>query len=368
MKNTKIKLFCLILFPFSLLINHLLSKYPHIVDIYYSSGINKFFIQMLSTITGIFPFSLFEIGLFIIVPLVIFYVFYNIIKICQERKKRKVRLLNFLLTLSASCSLIYFLFLSTWGLNYNRPHLSKTINLPTKKYTTEELSELYAYLIYEVNSLSNYTVRSEEDYMIIPGDNKDILKRARLGYINASKYFPNLAGNYGDPKPILASEFMNYTGIAGIYFPFTAEPNVNIALVDSSIPSTAMHEMAHQRGYANEDECNFIAFLTCSMHPDVDYRYSGYLLALNYTASALAKNNSNTLAVLNQDLSPRVRNDLSHLRNYNKRYEGKIETISLKVNDTYLKANGIADGEKSYGRMVDLLLSYYQLYIKKETS
>ena len=29
------------------------------------------------------------------------------------------------------------------------------------------------------------------------------------------------------------------------------------------------------------------------------------------------------------------------------------------VNDSYLKANGQADGVKSYNRMVDLLVAYY---------
>lgn len=348
--------------------NYLFSKYPKIVDTYYSSGVNKAFIQLLSNITGIFPFSLFEIVLLVIVPLCIFYTFYRLIKICQSSKKRLLLAFNFLLTVLSSLSLIYFLFPSMWGFNYNRPRLSQTLNLATKKYTTEELAELYAYLVHESNTLSNYTVRSEEDYMILPEDNIEILKRAHLGYINASLYFPSLGGNYGNPKPILASELMNYTGIAGIYFPFTGEPNVNVALVDSSIPSTAMHEMAHQRGYANEDECNFIAFLTCSMHPDIEYQYSGYLLALNYTASALAKHDPNKLSVLNQDLSPKVLNDLIHHKNHHKKYEGKVEAISMKVNDTYLKANGVSDGEKSYGRMVDLLLSYYQLYIKKDIS
>jgi hypothetical protein len=33
-----------------------------------------------------------------------------------------------------------------------------------------------------------------------------------------------------------------------------------------------------------------------------------------------------------------------------------VSTVSNKVNDTYLKANAQADGVKSYGRMVDLLL------------
>ena len=36
-----------------------------------------------------------------------------------------------------------------------------------------------------------------------------------------------------------------------------------------------------------------------------------------------------------------------------------ISKVSSKINDSSLKSNGVSDGEKSYGRMVDLLLSYY---------
>ena len=38
-------------------------------------------------------------------------------------------------------------------------------------------------------------------------------------------------------------------------------------------------------------------------------------------------------------------------------YEGPIQDISNAANDTYLKANDQADGMRSYGRMVDLLLA-----------
>ena len=38
--------------------------------------------------------------------------------------------------------------------------------------------------------------------------------------------------------------------------------------------------------------------------------------------------------------------------------------MASKINDTYLKSNGVYDWEKSYGRMIDLLLEYYFQEIK----
>ena len=32
------------------------------------------------------------------------------------------------------------------------------------------------------------------------------------------------------------------------------------------------------------------------------------------------------------------------------------------INDTYLKANGVEEGTQSYGKVVDLLLTYYNLW------
>ncbi len=80
-------------------------------------------------------------------------------------------------------------------------------------------------------------------------------------------------------KPVQLSHWWSYTGITGMYFPFFAEANVNIDVPDSGIPATAAHELAHTRGFAREDECNFLAYLACIHHSSGDVRYSGYLSA-----------------------------------------------------------------------------------------
>ena len=48
----------------------------------------------------------------------------------------------------------------------------------------------------------------------------------------------------------------------------------------SFLPSTIVHEMAHQRGIASEQECNFIAIAVSLASGDPVYRYSGLLMEM----------------------------------------------------------------------------------------
>ena len=99
--------------------------------------------------------------------------------------------------------------------------------------------------------------------------------------------------------------------------------------------------------------------MTCIHHPDPDFIYAGYLSALNYTNVALAKVDSESLIELNAQLSDGVRRDMRYLNEFWAQYEGKVEETFNSMNQTYLTLNGIKDGVRSYGRVVDLLLAYY---------
>lgn len=364
MKTTKIKLLCLIFFPLGLLLNYLFTLYPYESETIYSLKINKIFIQNLSHMTSIFPFSLFEILLYVIIISIPLYIIITFRKSLKHTQTWSALLGHFILNSSALLSIFFFCFILFWGLNYNRPALKISNGPNISKHSQAELAQLYSYLITEANLLREETEEDSAGLMRLSSHYRDVFKRASIGYDEVSKLFPDLGGTYGTPKPILASNLMNYTGITGIYSPFTGEANVNVSILDMFIPSTTTHEMAHQRGYAYEDECNFIAFLTCISHPDIDFKYSGYMLALAYTSSTLAENNLLLLKELNQELSPKVRADIQAHNAFWDDYEGGIEVLSSAINDTYLKANGVADGEESYGRMVDLLLDYYVVHIK----
>ena len=359
MNSYKRQLLCIGLGIVIALLRALLSTFPTVIDTYYSKGINKWWIEQLSRLSALFPFSIFELLIYIaIVVFVAALIFYSI-KLIQNHKKWGSLILQYLLNLLAAFSIGYCIFILFWGLNYDRPSLEADFSLASEGHDPEELIALYEQLIQQVNEARLNTRENEQGIFIANGSYHDIFKRAPIGYEHAAQTYPVLSGTYGLAKPILTSKLMNYTNITGIYSPFTAEANVNVAVPDSTLLFTTMHEMAHQRGYASENEANFIAFLTCIHHPDPDFIYAGYLSALKYTNVALAKVDSESLIELNAQLSDGVRRDMRYLNQFWAQYEGKVEETFNSMNQTYLTLNGIKDGVRSYGRVVDLLLAYY---------
>ena len=366
----KLKLLSLLLFPLSILINTICSKYPYFIEKYYSTTINKLIVETLSKITSVVPFSIFEIILYLVVISIFLFIIYFVYTIIKYPKKLKSFIKNSILNILSIISILYFLFIILWGLNYNRLTLEITIidnyNLKYNKSITkveknnEDLKNLYIYLIEKSNE-TRKLVKTDKNIMKTNSDYKGIIKRASLGYENITYIFPNISENYGNAKYILSSNLMCYTGITGIYFPFTGEANINVGVPNLYIPSTTLHEMAHQRGYASEDEANFIAYLASINHPHIDFKYSGYILAWNHTANALYKVDYEAYAELSKNISEDVLNDLKNNSEFWNKYEGKIDKISSKFNNSYLKANGVKEGTANYGKMVNLLLTYYKL-------
>lgn len=345
---------------------------PTALTFYFSSGIGQYLPQLLSQLTGVFPFSIAEFGLYLLILLGLLALLFTLYRSFSTPKNSFKYISHFCLNFISILFCFYFLFMITWGLNYYRPLISETLSFTSVPYKTEDLGNLYRYLVQKTNALREEVNENEAGVMHLEGSYEDVFERAYLGYeaflsSPLGNYFSHLKGSYGNPKPLALSKAMTYTGITGVYSPYTGEANVNTAILDAFLPSTTMHEMAHQRGYANEDECNFLAFLTCDAHPDPDFAYSGYLLALIHTHNALYENDANLLWKLYEGLSPKVQADLGAQTQFVKSHEGVVEAISSKVNDTYLKVNGIEDGEASYGRMVELLLSYYTTMIQNNT-
>ena len=367
----KLKLLSLLLFPLSIFINTVLSRYPHFIEKYYSISINKFIVEILSNISGIFPFSIYEITMYLIVISITLFVIYTIYIIISSPNKLKALIKNSLLNILSIISVIYFLFIILWGLNYNRMPLETTLienynfkynkSISSIDKTKEDLANLYEFLIENANE-TRKLVKSSDGIMKANTDYKGIINRAYLGYENILDLLPNLSGNYSNAKYVMSSKLMCYTGITGIYFPFTGEANVNVAIPDIYIPSTTLHEMAHQRGYGSEDEANFLAYIACINNEDYDFQYSGYILALNYVSSALSKVDYDKLLELNRNISYKVRHDLIDNSEFWSEYQGQVSEISDSVNDTYLKANGVEEGTQSYGKVVDLFLTYYNLW------
>ncbi len=362
MKRLRMKLALIMLFPVGLALFYLVPENSPVIEKYYSNGFYKVLAQVISTITGIFPFSTAEFALLALVLLVPVFLIITAKKIIAEKgaKSRLMVLLAALLNVAAAFSVAYFVLVTMWTMNYNRLPFADIAGLKTEKATVSDLAEVCEYLAQQANMLREQVTEDENGLMTVEGGYTSVFSRAVKGYEAASSDFPELKGSYGRPKPVILSRLMSYTGIEGVYCPFTAEANVNINIPLSSLPATTCHEMAHQRGFAREDEANFIAYLTCSLHPDPDFQYSGTLLALIHSMNALYRHNRSEYGRIVKQYSPGVLRDLRNEILYWEQYEGPVEEISNKVNDAYLKANKQQEGVHSYGRMVDLLIASYK--------
>lgn len=319
------------------------------------------------------PFSLFEILIYIGILAIVIFIIYSIVYIIKNPKNAFLYMKSSVLNIISVCGIIYFLFVTLWGINYSRidlktsliEHYNKTHNKSITKveYNKEDLNNLYKFLIKKCNETRELVLEDEENIMKCKGDYKEVLSRSRDAYENVTILNLDKRGKYATPKPILNSKLLCYTGITGIYSPFTGEANVNIGVPDIYLPFTILHEMAHQRGYASEDEANFLAYMACINNKEFDFRYSGYIMALKYTSSAMATIDYENYKKLNENLLLDVMNDLKDSSEFWKKYDGKISEASDKMNSTYLKSNGVKEGTESYGKVVDLLLTYYSLEI-----
>ncbi|NLZ38756.1 MAG: DUF3810 domain-containing protein [Firmicutes bacterium] len=358
--NPNLKLYLLLLLPAGIILSYLAQISPTWIEKNYAQVFFPAFNQVLSRTTGQLPFSVAEILVSFLVLALVISICRLLLRIIRRQAKPKRLLVNFLLNILVIISILYFSFNILWGLNYYRQPFAAIAGLEIKPATVTELEELCRFLIAQANSLRAELEEDQFGVMQLRAGREKVFKTAELGFSKAANLYPQLGGIYGRPKAVLFSKFLSYAGITGIYFPFTGEANVNISIPDCMLPATTCHEMAHQRGFAREDEANYLAYLSCLMHPDPDFQYSGTLLALINAMNALYRHAPEKALLLQEEYGEGLQRDLLHRRKFWQLYEGPLEEISREINDTYLKANRQADGIQSYGRMVDLLLAAYR--------
>lgn len=359
LKKSMKKLYSVALIPAGFLLSYLSTFSSEIVEIIYSSRGYKVIVAPLNLISGFFPFSLGEFLLIGFIVLIITQLIRFIILIKTPAKLKQL-LLGLLINIVVFISVLYFSFVVLWGLNYQRLPFSQIAALDVQTASIEELAAVCENLLMQANELRKFVKEDENGVMMLSSGKQDALRRAYKGYENAAKIYPEFKGFYSRPKSIILSEVMSYLGIEGIYSPFTGEANVNASITDAPFPFTTCHEMAHQRGFAREDEANYIAYIACKYHPDNDFQYSGMLYSLIYASNALYQNAPDRYSQIRTNYSEGITRDLNAINQYWKKYETPVEDISSSINNTYLKANRQEDGVKSYGRMVDLLIAEYK--------
>ena len=309
----------------------------------------------LAWITSPLPFSLGEVLLYSMPLLVIAMGVYAYRCRCETWKSTFV----FLGSVVSVFSLLFSLFVFTLGTGYHTSSLDQRLGMESVAVSEQELYDTALWLTEEVNKAANGVTFGRYDFSVMPYGREEMNERLLAAYAPVCDAYPFVQRMDSRIKPVMASKLMSYTHITGVYSYFTGEANLNTEFPDYTVPFTAAHELAHQRGIARENEANFIAFLVTVASEDPYIRYSGYLNLWEYVMNALYPLDVAKYKEILGMLDERVIGELKAYSAFFDTYrDAVIADVSGAVNDTYLKLHGNEAGVQSYGRVVDLAIAY----------
>ncbi|MBR1496521.1 MAG: DUF3810 domain-containing protein [Oscillospiraceae bacterium] len=284
------------------------------------------------------------------------YIIYTAVELFR-RPERLRRLYRFAMSCLCAFSLIYAGFCLLWGAFYYTSDFERQSGIIARPVAAEQLDTVTRWFTDRVNEYSRLVPRNADG--TFAGDMDGYFAHAPELYLAVEKKVPCLAGDCVPAKKFFFSRAMSYVNFTGFYFPFTAEANINIDSPGCLIPSTIAHELAHQRGVAEEDEANFAAVLASLEDGDELYCYSACLLAYIHLGNALYRADYGAWAENYRRLDAGVRADLDANRSYWARFETPVSTVSDSVYTGFLHSYGQTLGLQTYGKCVDLLVTYY---------
>ncbi len=347
------------------LLIHWYANNPNWVELQYSLSLYPIFSRFFSILFGWIPFSVGDIlyglaGIWILVKLV------TGCKVLLQRKLSKeliIRKIKKVLILILS---IYILFNLLWGINYNRQGIAQTLKLNVEDTISYiDIKTINHLLADKLNASKNYLLKHQVPYP----SNKNLFKEMAAAYRTAKDSLPFLQYTTASVKPSMWGWLGNYTGFTGYYNPFTGEAQVNTYAPKFLQPFVTCHEIAHQVGYAKENEANAVGYLVALHSNDSLLLYSTYFDLYIYAFRELAiqssiRKDTTVLFEMRQGLIPAVKEDFKTLNNYFHQHQNPIEPFIRKGYGMYLRNNNQPGGMKSYDEVLRFIISYYKKFGK----
>ena len=333
-------------------------------------------INSFGRLTGIFPFSVGECMIVIGVVLAVLAVVLGLIVVifllipALRRRTKGFRVFCTYYYVGMSWVLIGVFTVLTLNcfIMYHTSDFTDKYGMSGKEeYTFEELCALREQVVVTVNTLSKEVPRDEKGNIIYPDHMEKIAIESMQ---KLSKQYDLLGGYYPNPKPLAASEFFSQQNMKGYFFPFSMEANYNEVMNEIHRPATMCHELAHLKGFIQEDEANLISYLACIQSDSIVFQYSGYLSILNHIDNDFyaALGNNKAVYLTYPLISRKVKQDNAFLHKetwaaVEKKAVIKTEVVS-KASQTFVEQNlvmnGVTEGTLSYAKVVGLLLDYYE--------
>ncbi|TXG35090.1 DUF3810 domain-containing protein [Seonamhaeicola maritimus] len=329
-----------------------LSKQPEYVESFYSNGLYIYISKIFRYVLGWLPFSFGDLIYAFGIIYLLRWLFKNRMRLIKDTRK-------WVIDVFSAVAVLYFAFHLLWGLNYYRVPLHKSLNLK-HEYSTEQLIEVTKKLIDASNKLHSKLSVNDSIKVDLPFSKKDIFKITTNGYDNLKTVFPHLEYQPKSIKKSLFSYPLTYMGFSGYLNPLTNEAHVDGLIPTIKFPTTSAHEMAHQLGYAAENEANFIGCLASIHNEDVYFKYCGYTFALKYCLNDIYKRDEALFEEIIETVNKGILKNYEEVREFWEAHENPIEPFFKLFYGGYLKANHQTKGMKSYSYVVALLVNYFE--------
>lgn len=313
--------------------------------------------MLFAKLTGWLPFSVAEMLIILSPVILVTVIVIGARRFCSSARAMWI----YVACIFSVVCMVFNLFVWNFAPGYNALPLDKKLELERKPVSAEELSQTADILLEELKKIEDEILFTPSGSSRMPYTYSEMNEKLMQAYDKAVQKYDFIDDFHSSVKPVMLSEPMTYTHISGVYTFFTGEANINVNFPDYTIPFTAAHELAHQRGIAREDEANFVAFLVCTESDDPYIRYSGTMSLYEYVVSALYSA-SYELYKENYYKQPQalINERVAYSKFFDKYRENVVADVSEATNNAYLQSQGTPQGTRSYGMVVDLAVAYYR--------
>ena len=345
-------------------LSRLLAAFPGAVETFYADGFAPIVIAALSRVSGAVPFSLGEWVLAAFIGRQIFGAARGLRAVARKRRGLGNAVAAGALRLGSDLGIVVTLFYVLWGFHYARAPLGARLGWSeVAEPDAGELEELAAEMVAAGNDayLELHGARDIGTPTPMPEVASAMEASLDAAWAEGEEAIGIREGRqrtYGRAKRPYSSRVLSLLHLGGYYMPFTGEPTVNGSMPAIAQPHAIAHEKAHQRGFASEDEANFVGFVIASRAGDPLVRYSAYRFAQGQLLSALRGVDRERAAELIEERLPGVQRDIDDEHAFWAALEGPGSRVAARVNDAYLKSNRVTGGTASYDRSLGLMLEY----------
>jgi hypothetical protein len=304
----------------------------------YSLGLYPAIQSRLTPLTNLVPVALFDLSIVLLIAWL------------GWRFERRWRNAGFARAIASTlgsalvaAAVIYLAFLLLWGFNYRRVPLEEKIAFDSSGITAEAARELATETAARLNGLhaaAHQRIAPTADTLALAF----AAARDRLGH--------RVIIAPGRPKRSLLERYFRWSAIDGMTVPWFLEIIVNPDVLAVERPFVIAHEWAHLAGFADEDEANYIAWLTCVTGDEL-MQYSGWLAIYGHVVNGLPRADQRAI---NETLTEGPRRDFADIVRRLQRSQPAVRAVARESYDAYLRANRVEGGIESYDRVVRLIL------------